>query len=162
MGRFGPERMQDWYRGLAKAVKIERKLLSAHHMPWIVVVDAIHVKGHVADSEMIVPALRKLGAKGIYIGLESHETIGELEAAYKIVQRTGAEFIVISTFAHYLRVAWLLRGIKAKHYIAFGLPRWFEMVTDVILTLLFPVIDLCGGREWFRKKVDVRRKSGRQ
>lgn len=162
MGRVGPTQWQDWYRGCVKAVALERKLVECGQQVVIVIVNAVHTTGYQRESDYAAEALRGLGARNILVELKSHETIGELEAVCEIAKQEKAELIIISTFAHYLRVAWLLRGIPAEHYIAFGLPRWREMVTDAILTVLFPLLDLLGGRKRFLEMVNRRRLNGKK
>lgn len=161
MGRIGPKEWQDWYRGCAKAVKLERKLSSLGHNVKIAVVSAVHIAGHVAEVYYIMSALNELGARNVHKRLSSYETIGEMESVRGIAQQENAKLIVISTFGHYLRVAWLIRNMNAEHYIAFGLPRWRELITDAILTFLFPIIDSAGQRKWFLNKVVRRRISGK-
>jgi hypothetical protein len=160
-GRIGPKKFQDWYRGCVKAVKIEKKLLANGDSVKIAVVSAVHIKDKPAEADFIFSALEELGAKNIHIDLKSYETIGELEAVQEIAIKENAELIIISTFGHYLRVRWLARKISAKHFVAFGIPRPKELITDIILTFLFPIIDLLGKRDWFRKKVESRRENGK-
>jgi hypothetical protein len=161
MGRFGPEKWQDWYRTCVKAVDIQRARSREGETVFIAVVSAARVAGHKAEVDYLVPALQQLRAQNIVIEPSSYETVGELEAARAIARREDAQLIVVSTFGHYPRLAWLLRGIPAGHHIAFGLPRWRELVTDTILSLLFPFIDLAGKREWFVAKVTRRRQAGK-
>lgn len=165
-GRFGPASLQDWYRGCALASKIQKALADKGNTAKIVVVTATHVTGRQSERDMMLQALRSLGMQDRDLILEgqAYETIGELENVFEIARREKSRVVVVSTFGHYLRVAWLLRPIKdgdlvASHKIAFGLPRWRELVTDLILTIIFPIIDLLGGRAWFKDKVVVRRKS---
>lgn len=161
MGRIGPTRWQDWYRGCIKSAAIERKLIESGNEVMVAIVNAVHTKGYTPEYEYSMKALKELGTQNIHIELKSYETISELDAICEIAKREGAELVVVSTFAHYLRVAWLLRRIPSEHHIAFGLPRWSEMITDVVLTVLFPIIDFLGGRKRFLKTVNRRRLDGK-
>ena len=156
-------RWQDWYRGCVKAARLQQRLMKSGDTCSIVVTTDVHLNGCWHDAQYYARALRKSGAVKYQFTWNGYETIGELEAAKGFAASQGAQLIVVTTFAHYLRVAYLMRkaGIRAKHYCAFGLPRWKEMVTDVILTFAFPLIDLCGKREWFVRLVVARRKTGK-
>jgi len=167
-GRFGPASLQDWYRGCALASKIQKILDKKGNTAKIAVVTATHITGHRSERDMMLWALRSTGVQEQHLILdgEAYETVGELEKVFGVARREKSRVVVVSTFGHYMRVAWLLwstknRGLVASHKIAFGLPRWRELVTDLILSAVFPIIDLLGGREWFKDKVVARRKSGR-
>ena len=160
-GRVGQEELQDWYRGCARAVQIQRGLSSAGHDAEIVVLSDVHIKGYRHEAEYYQDALKKLGAKNVRTIQQGQETVGQIEIILEIAKKEDAKLVVVSTFGHYLRLAWLLRGTDAQHETVFGLPRFRELITDGILTVLFPLIDLTVGREWFQNKVVHRRESGK-
>jgi hypothetical protein len=106
--------------------------------------------------------LRRLGVndKDIIVIEKTHETVEQIEIVTEYAKENNAKLIIISTFLHYLRVRWLCRGFVVEHHGAFGIPRPREAVTDIILTLIFPVIDLIGKKKWFSEKVGMRRVKG--
>ncbi|HEY4511801.1 MAG TPA: hypothetical protein VJH55_03100 [Candidatus Paceibacterota bacterium] len=174
--RLGPEKFYDWVRGLKKAHKL------CDRDDTVLVVSAVHIEGFKSEAviykevllewgiteqeieEVSVGQRLMLGDKNFVILEEAQETIGQLEIAYDIAEQNRMKLVVVSTWTHYLRVAWLLwRGPNRnyRHYIAWGVPYLREAITDAILTLLFPLIDLAGRRSWFLDKVTRRRKSGK-
>ena len=160
-GRFGPVKMQDWYRTCVRAVSLERQLITDGNEAEIIVLADVHYKGYRHETEYYTEALMALGAKNVRTIKQCYETIGQIEFVIQLATKEQSKLIVISTFAHYLRAARLLKGRAVYHHIAFGLPRISELATDAILTFLFPVLDLMGGREWFKNKVIARRKTGK-
>jgi len=165
-GRIGPRRFQDWYRGAVKA----REYLGKYHPARILVLSDVHVNGEKHEADLYHKALTDAGVEehGIEVIKEEQETIGQIDRLYKIAEEENAKLVIISTFLHYLRVAWLVWRkrtyrsglVEVTHRAAFGIPRPREVITDVILWFVFPVIDLLGGRLWFQRKVSGRRVSG--
>ncbi len=141
-GRTGPDRWQDWYRG----VKIAAKLANEDYgKPLVVVISGVHINGAEPEALVYYSSLVKLGVDKdqIMVIERCHETIGQLDEAIRLAEDDDLLFIV--TWAHYLRVLWLLRGKKKVQVkICWGLPRWKEVVTDFVFTLLFPAIELYG------------------
>ncbi|MGC9602345.1 MAG: ElyC/SanA/YdcF family protein [Minisyncoccia bacterium] len=161
-GRYGPVEWQDWYRGLVKA-KTLLELYKAQGVPAkILVLSAVQVTSEKSEVEIYTWALKKLGVDDgdIMVINKTQETIEQTEMVAMFIKK-GIQVVIISTWLHYLRVRWLCRGLKAKHYIVWGIPRPREAITDIMLTVLFPPIDLCGGREWFLKKTRERRLAGK-
>lgn len=158
-GRMGPVEVQDWYRGLVRAKELLHELKPAK----ILVLANVHITGEKGETDLYLDALHTLCVpdEDILVVREGQETIEQIEIALALAKREGARLLIISTFLHYLRVRWLCRGEPVEHYIAWGMPRPREILTDTLLTALFPLIDIMGGREWFLEKVKARRLSGR-
>jgi hypothetical protein len=158
-GRIGQMESQDWYQGLVRA----KNLLEEFPGSKILVVTATQITDEKPAADLYLEALKKFGVKeeNIKVVREGLETIGQIEAAQKVARQEQAKLHVVSTFMHYPRVRWIMRGQGAKHYGVFGIPRPREAVTDIILTFIFPFIDLWGWREKFVKKVTKRREEGR-
>lgn len=154
-GRIGPEHVQDWFRGCRLAARLQRSMPGS-----IMLVVGAFTHGEFDESDCYVAALTKLGCHNIIPIRRGVETIEQLEAA-----RTCAgseQLYVVTTWTHWPRVWWLTRHDRCiVRRIAFGIPRPREFVTDAILAILFPLIDLTKGRDWWLQKVIRRRDQGK-
>lgn len=155
-GRIGPVELQDWYQGINKAVLLFSRLPNSK----ILVISNVHISGeeHEADIYQRVLNEKSVEDKDLIIRKECFETIAQIDAIKKIAEEQNYKLVFVSTFLHFPRVWWLARGMNVAHYIAFGIPRPREALTDIVLTFLFPIIDIFGGRIWFQEKVIARRK----
>lgn len=159
-GRVGHADHQDWRATCKKAVN----LLKQNPNSKIMVASDFKFKG-LAEVNLYEKILRGMGVRkeDIIIISEGYETISQLMVAFKKATELQKQLIVISTFLHFPRVWWLTRGKKknVKHKVVFGIPRPKEAVVDVILAILFPIIDLMGLREWFQDVTTKRRMGGK-
>lgn len=158
-GRIGPTRYQDWFRSLILAKTVLNRLKSAQ----ILIISNVHVAQEQSEAELYSDALTSLGVvdKNIRIMKEAQETIGQIDIAHRLAKNENAKLIIISTLFHYPRVRWLSRNIEARHLIAVGIPRPREAVTDLVLSLLFPLLELTGKKKWFMEAVTARRIKGK-
>ncbi len=155
------EKEQDYYKGCLKAVKL------ANNDPVckILMPSTFQVYGmYEADVYKII--LNNLGILSCQIHYVANkkdglETIGQLEATFKMAKKEQARLIVISTLFHFPRVWWLCRDKNVKHEVVFGIPRPSEVISDIILAFLFPFIDLVGLRKWFQKVTIKKRLKGK-
>ncbi len=171
-GRIGQKEDQDWYRSLKKAVR-----LSIKRGAGILVLTAFKAIDSESEADICARVLLELGCTEVsnkdelgertfLVVRECDETIGQVEWVCDVViEEWGMKPILISTFGHYLRVQWLTLtnfypNGSFEHKIAYGIPRPMEFVTDIILTFVFPVIDLLGGRDWFKTLVHGKREKG--
>ncbi|HUQ30352.1 MAG TPA: ElyC/SanA/YdcF family protein [Candidatus Paceibacterota bacterium] len=160
-GRVGSLYLQDWYQGLLKAVELVRESAGP---AFVLILSAVQTPPEPSEVDVYLTALNELGVdvNDFMVIREEVETIGQLEYANRLAQARGARLIVISTWTHYPRVRWLCRGRQFEHHCVWGIPRPREAVTDIVLWLVFPILDsIPGGRDWFLRKVHVHRKSGK-
>ena len=172
-GRIGPKERQDWYIALSKAVSVSRTMNAG-----ILIISGVFVKGVLPEFQYYRDELVKMGltrivdydwgklGKDRFIELyENQETVGQIEGAAEVCWKRDFYPIFVSTWLHYPRVRWLTRSgtfyFEAEHHAVFGIPRPREAITDIILMVLFPLIDWFGLRTWFQEKVIARRKTGR-
>lgn len=163
-GRRGVLLKQDWFRQCELAVDMWNDDDS------IVVASALQIKGADPEREYYSEALaykfRGRKIKKCYdvatIINEGVETVGQIEAMYKFAKTQEGEFVMIVTFSHYPRVAWICRrhGINCQLKVAWGIPRTRELFTDAILTIAYPILDLLELEPWFIRKVTERRLRG--
>ena len=152
-GRVGPEEWQDWYRGCVRAVA----LASEQNAP--IVVPSAFRTGNVSEADFYRIVLKKMGAADVEAVDEGLETIGQLEAVFKAA--AGKKLIVVSSILHFPRVWWLCRGKGVQHSVVWGIPRPSEAIVDIVLALIFPIVDLLGWRSKFQKWSVRRRKAGK-
>ncbi len=159
-GRIGPREKQDWYQSLILA----KKLLAANENSFIYIISKVRIKGVLPEADLYEQTLEKLDVpkEKIVTIRRAYETTVQCRIAFEEAERENANLIIISTPFHYPRVRWICRGKAAKHYIAWGQPRIKEMCTDIILIILFPLLDLLGLDTFFRNLVNSWRIRGRQ
>ncbi len=159
VGRIGPLRWQDWYRACEAAVLIQRWAGSAQCA--LLVVSGFEEPGFF-ERDFQREALGKLGGQNTIVIPEGFETIGQIEAALNRVRENNAQLVVVSSLSHFPRVWWLTRNEKnVSHRVIFGIPRPQELMTDLILDVVFPIVDVLGWRQWFLEKTAVRRENGK-
>jgi hypothetical protein len=157
-GRVGPREKQDWYRQCVDVVELHRKIPESE----IVVTSALHIKGARREEEYYTEAILSLGDS--VIALEKGvETIEQIRVFKEYISVHEAKLILSVTFTHFLRVVWLCFRAQltvTKYKVSWGIPRPKEFVTDIILTFLYPILDILGKGTWFMEKVQARRKEG--
>jgi len=162
LGRIGPIRWQDWFRGLKKAVSIGKKPKTK-----ILVLSDVRVSGQPHEADIYSDALVKMGTVSFRVIRECYETIEQVNYSIDLALQERKKLVFISTFLHYPRVQWLIktnpkmRLVQVKHYCAWGIPRPREAFTDLALMVIFPLIDFFGCRQRFIEATKQRRLSGK-
>lgn len=156
-GRIGPREWQDWYRGLV----VTRKLLPRYPNSFVLILSNLQVEGERHEADIYCEAVMELGITNFVAIHETYETMSQLEYALEMAKEEGYTLVVISTWLHFPRVWWLCRNRHVRHHIAWGIPRPSLAVADIILTFAMPVLDLLRLREWFKKRLELRRTSGK-
>lgn len=161
-GRFGSKRVQDWYKAcVVAAVLLRRKEASGS---VILVSSEVEIDGQpeILDYET---ALQELGVRKVDRLFLRHgfETVTHLEMAANFAWWVGKPLVIVCTWTHYPRVKYICftNKITAEVEVAYGRPRPKEMVTDLLLTVLFPIIDLFHLRHRFLMKVEGWRQQGK-
>ena len=158
--RIGPRKEQDWYRGLVKAQQLRD---TRYPGAKFLLVTAVTIDGN-NEGGIYYEAMLELGIdpEDIIRANKAYETIEQLHICRDIAAERGSKLVLVSTWLHYLRVRWICMndGVRATHYVAFGIPRPREALRDIIATFLFPAIDLLGVRERLLRRVQERRQRG--
>jgi vancomycin permeability regulator SanA len=157
-GRIGEARHQDWFQGLKKAVRLSKKLRAK-----TLVISGFTATGSMSEADCYRRALCALGNGDDEMVLirQGQETTEELEIAINLAEEENAKLVVVSTLFHYPRVRWICRGKKAEHHMAIGLPRPKEMITDIILWFVYPIIEKIGKKDEFTNWLKNRRDGGK-
>lgn len=160
-GRIGKKHQQDWFRGIEKAVILHYIIPESE----ILVLSDVHVSEQVHEAEIYTETLTNMGVKSFRVIRECYETISQVNKAIDIANCEDKNLIFVSTWLHYPRVEWLIKNkkklVSIKHFSVIGIPRPKEAVTDIILTILFPLIDMCDYHKWWLDKINERRKQGK-
>lgn len=155
-GRIGPEELQDWYRQCVKAVQLARR----RNAP-LVTSSSFVMKDSVSDEEQYGRVISLLGCELVRLGVGDN-TIDQLAELKSYARQHGVKIVLVATWLHYLRVKWLCmrENVDADVFISGGMPRPKEAITDLILTILYPLIDLLGKKEAFERYIRSRRALG--
>ncbi len=167
-GRIGLRTSQDWYRGLVMAKVMFNTSMLRREDARICVVSENLFDG-IPEIVAYVDALHELGLadETAYLKIpRGRETIGHMRAVLDLCQKGDAVTFIASPL-HFFRVLWIAfwwkftyQDVRAACVVAWGIPRPFEALTDAVLTVAFPVLDILGLREWFVLRTIGRRKEG--
>ncbi len=159
--RIGPGWWADWRRGCLKAVSLQREYLARGERAEVLILCDAQYKGGRPEAEYYQEALTQAGAQNIRTIIEGRETVRQVDIARALARAEDKYLVVVSTWLHYPRVAWLLRGSGARHVGAFGIPHWRYACMDIVLNIAFPLIDLFpGGRARFLSYTESKRIRG--
>ncbi len=160
-GRFGPRQIQDWFCSLYLGVLLSKENPNSK----ILITSKFETPDGGKEINAYEETLKKdFGITNAILLQEGSETVGQLVAGLEYATKNDASLMIVSTLLHAPRVVYLCWKDKIKADISisfFGLPRPKEATTDIILTFIFPIIDLLGKRAWFLEKLSNRRNSGK-
>jgi hypothetical protein len=157
IGRIGPTKYQDWYRQCIDVVKLNKKIPNSN----IVLTSNLQINNARREEDYYSEIINGLSTNLITLnkGVETTEQLLVFKE-YSL----NKKLILSVTFTHFFRVWWIAKRIKLnviKYKISLGIPRPKELITDIILTFLYPIIDLMGYSKWFIENVIKRRNSGK-
>ena len=160
MPRPGPEDRYDWRVQCRLAAALQRSEPDV----MVYVPSAFHQEGASSEIEFYGERLRAEGIPEVALRLEQRglETVEQCELATALAVAHGARLVVISCYAHFPRVRYLMNGYTVEHVVAWGTPSAWLQLTHVVLQWGFPVIDKLGLRQAWKDRVARRRKEGKQ
>lgn len=160
--RRGPNEIQDWYRGLEKAKEFLGSFKKSGDKAYILILSDVKADGFPHEGEYYYNTLidKDVSPDDIVFIQKGQETIGQLQWIkdhYK-----NERVLIISVSIHAFRVRFICKrlSINASHCTVPGAKRKKEMLTDIVLNVVFPFIEWFGLTPWFQKKVTRRRKMG--
>jgi hypothetical protein len=159
-GRKGLVVLQDWYKECKDAVFLHKNTPNSE----IVITSAVHINGAEREEKYYVDVLKQLGEENIVVLGKGLETTEQLEVFKKYVEEKKAKLILIVTWTHFLRVLWMAKRMEIpvyKYKVSLGLPRPKELITDFIMTFVYPIYDLSGEKEVLIHWVKNRREGGK-
>ncbi|HQA95775.1 MAG TPA: hypothetical protein PLN18_00180 [Candidatus Colwellbacteria bacterium] len=169
-GRLGSRESQDWYASVRQISRVfDRLTCKRHRIPEkdIVLICDFQEASDQAEADLYAVAMEEFGIYNPRIIRDGLETIRQVDVAFDLAAFEGKRIIFFGTWFHYLRILWIIRRHPKSKEVpwelrgAFGIPRPKEAVTDIILTLVFPILDLFGLRSWFVELTNRRRAEGR-
>lgn len=157
-GRVGKTHNQDWYQTCVTASHLQQKIKDSE----VVVSSATTVLGAKQEEEYYIEAMKELDTPLITLG-KGYETITQLKLFNEYTDEKSAKLILLTTWSHYPRIVWLCwrHRISCKIKVSKGLPRPWELLTDVAIFFPYILLDLLGLEGWFIGKVTKRRQSGK-
>lgn len=160
--RWGSKELQDFWHSCAKAAMI----LDENQNPEskiLLITNFQTNEGNEADyfSEILIDL--DVDYNKIKVIREGVETLEQLLTAKYLVENDGSKLLIVCTFLHFLRVRWIcwMEEIEARFKVAFGLPEPKNAVMNIILTAVYPILDLLGCSGWFQNLVIKRREKGK-
>jgi hypothetical protein len=148
-GRMGPRDRQDWYRACQEAVAFADAAAGSQQANGIRILTLSARTDPVNELEWYRKALHEIGLplQQLTEIAECTETTCQVRLTLGIADKSDEPLYVFATWLHWPRVAWLYwwynaHGVTVRVYPAFGLPRWPDALTDIILTALVPLINI--------------------
>jgi hypothetical protein len=156
-GRFGLLRYQDWYRQCKLAVDASLELDAS-----IVTSSSFQREGCQSDNDCYSEAVRSLGGQITTLS-KGGETFSQLLSMVGYAREESARLVLVVTWTHYLRARWICwrENIPAEFIVAWGIPLPRDIPTDVVMLVLYPVLDLLGLKNLFVERLNKRRSSGK-
>ncbi|MCC2631015.1 MAG: hypothetical protein K0S38_824 [Candidatus Paceibacter sp.] len=160
-GRIGPEKAQDWYKMCVYVAK------EYHQNPGTLVLlitgFSTADEGKEMDWYMNTLIMMGVSSNDMRLSPVGVETIKQLETALPFSRIHYPNFTIVCTMFHFPRVRYLCwrMGLDAKFKVTYGWPRPAEAISDMILSVAFPFIDMLGLREKFLTFVKNRRAKGK-
>ncbi len=163
-GRVGPTKMQDSYIILKVAADLARKNI----VDKLLIFSAFKTKNvKKIELDCMIEACKeeKVPEEKMIVRSVGYDTVSVIKFSIDFCKEQEADLLIVSSQFHYPRIRWIAwrlnkKGVVMRYKIVFGIPRPQEMITDVALIFLYPIIDLLGYAEWFTKHMHVRRDKG--
>lgn len=156
--RFPCLKLQDWYQILAKTIQYQSRAKCS-----VVIPTAVELKGEEPELHTFARYAREMGIQSLHLFPRGDDTYSQIAFARGHFTQ-GEEIVVACSVLHFPRVWWIAQreGLDVKRWIiAWGLPRLADFFFDPLLTVLYPIIDLCGLKFIFWELVSHRRRAGR-
>ncbi len=158
--RRGQEEQFDWRAQCRLAAENQRATPDS----VVFVPTAFQQEGARSELEFFGDQLRAEGVTedALLLSKQGFETVEQCELALALAENERARLIAITCHVQFKRVGYLLRGRDVEHVVAYGTPnRWLQF-TNRVLGIVFPVLDWLGLREWWKRRVAMRRSQGKQ
>ena len=155
----GPLGLQDWYRALKFAVD----LVKSEEGSTILFVTNLSPNPGETELENYVTFAKQMGLRDSQIQavFEGEETISQLDAAKRVAKTLPGRMVLVSTWTHYPRIAWMTRKEGCERYGVFGIPMIKPMIVDFIFTVAWPILEVLHLDNWLHKKIRERRVQGK-
>lgn len=164
-GRIGPEKYQDCFR----LIKISIDLLNKNKVNKILLLSEFKSKqSKKSELEYIVELCKRFNVsdESLHIEKYGYDTLSQLRFTLDLCSKNNDELLILSSPLHYPRVRWTTYRlnkkykVKVSHKIAWGIPRPGDIVFDICLMFIYPVVDILGFSKWFTEHVKIRRDKG--
>jgi vancomycin permeability regulator SanA len=164
-GRIGPEKYQDCFR----LIKISIDLLNKNKIEKILLLTDFKSKqSEKSELEYITEICKRFNVadNNLHIEKYGYDTLSQVNFALDLSNKNNSQLLIISSALHYPRVMWIAHRLNKKykvkviHKVAWGIPRPRDILFDIALIFLYPILDMLGFSEWFTKHIKIRRDKG--
>jgi DUF218 domain len=164
-GRIGPEKYQNCFR----LIKISIDLLNKNKIDKILLLsDFKPKKSKKSELEYITEICKRFDVvdSNLHIEKYGHDTISQVNFGLDLCSENNSQLLIVSSASHYPRVRWIVCRLNKKykvkviHKVAWGIPRPRDILFDIALIFLYPILDLLGFSDRFTKHVKIRRDKG--
>lgn len=165
-GRFGPWRLQDGYRIVKEAVILANNRETDGTLLLTATEPKDSPKSEL-DYMLEVTASEDLRSGHLYVVSQCFDTPSQISYAIRLAKLSDyGKLLILCSPLHYLRVRWIVSrmptdlDLEITCNMVFGIPRPKEVITDLILIFIYPIIDTLGCDTWFRSYTEKRRSRG--
>jgi hypothetical protein len=163
-GRIGPEKYQDYFLIVKKSIN----LLKNKSGQILLLSDFKSKQAKNSELENMINICKSFNVNEsrIIVKKYGYDTLSQIEFSLDLCKETKNDILIISSLLHYPRVRWITYRINKKyniyveHKMALGIPRVNDLVFDIVLMFVYPVIDMFGYSEKFTNHMKIRRDKG--
>lgn len=164
-GRIGKEESQDYF----KIVKLAIDLSNENKDDKILLLSNFKSKhSSISELDCMINICKKYNVNDDKLIIEEngYDTLSQLKFTFDLCKQKNEDLIIISSLTHYPRASWICRRLNKKYKInyknkiGFGIPRFHDVLFDIPLMFLYPIIDLLGFSQNFSLTVKRRRSNG--
>ncbi len=168
-GRIGKEKYQDYFQIVKKSIYLINKNKKNETLDKILLLSDFKSKKaekSELDNMINICDKFKVDIENLIIEKYGYDTLSQLRYTFDFCKKNNNDLTIISSLTHYPRVVWISwklnkkYKIKYKNKIGFGIPRIHDVVYDIVLIFIYPIIDLLGYSEKFSSIIQRRRNKG--
>jgi len=164
-GRLGPEKYQDYFKIVKKSID----LLNQNKVNKILLLSDFKTKyANKSELENMIDICNtyNVNINKLQIEKYGYDTLSQIKFTLNLCDKEKHDLIIISSLTHYPRVKWISYRINKKykinveHRVVLGIPRLHDVLYDIPLMLIYPIIDLLGFSDEFSNLIKKRRYNG--
>ncbi len=164
-GRIGKEKYQDYFKIVKSSIdELNKKGLGK----ILLLSDFKSKKASISELDCMINICKKQNINNDNLIIEEYgyDTLSQLKFAFNLCKQRNESLLIVSSITHYPRVFWISwrlnkkYKIDVKNKIGLGIPRLHDVLFDIPLMFIYPIIDILGFSENFSLTIKRRRNSG--